>query len=182
LTNFFLPFAELIGSQAPGFPRTFMASFPQPINMTSVRSNFITFISSTFIFLFVYTALSKLRELRTFIHVLGSSPLIDHYNYLVGWTIPLFELAVAVLLFLPATKRLGMYCALGLVTLFTLYVAYMITFVPHLPCSCGGVIQQLSWRQHLALNCTLTLMAAMAAFQHKFFVATDRRNRKPVTE
>jgi hypothetical protein len=127
--------------------------------MSSARSNTITFISSIFIFLFIYTALSKFLEFPKFIHVLGSSPLIGPYNYLVAWTIPLFELAVAVLLFLPATKRLGMYCALTLLALFTVYVGYMITFVPHLPCSCGGVIQKMGWRTHLIFNSVLTALS-----------------------
>jgi hypothetical protein len=132
---------------------------PQPVNMTSVRSNFITFISSTLIFLFIYTALSKFRDFQKFIHVLGSSPLIGPYNHLVAWTIPLLELTIAVLLFLPATKRVGLYCASILLALFTVYVAYMVTFVPHLPCSCGGVIQNMGWGTHLIFNSVLTALS-----------------------
>jgi hypothetical protein len=159
LTNFSFLVSELIGSQGPEFPRTFIASFLNETFMTSARSIIISLISSAFIFLFLYTALSKLQELTKFIHVLGSSPLIGPYNYLVGWTIPVVELVVAVLLFLPATKRLGMYSALGLLMLFTVYVGYMLAFVPHLPCSCGGVIQKMTWRQHFLFNIVLTVLS-----------------------
>jgi hypothetical protein len=151
--------------------------------MSSKKTNyFLQAISALFIFLFVYTALSKFREFARFVFVLGKSPLIGAANHVIAWAIPLAELAVSLLLLLSSTKRTGMYGALILMSLFTAYVAYMILFVPHLPCSCGGVIQQLNWRQHLVLNISLTVLAAIAAFPHKIFVATDRGNRKPVTE
>lgn len=151
--------------------------------MTSKKTNyFLQAISALFIFLFVYTALSKFMEFSRFVFVLGKSPLIASANHLIAWAIPLAELAVSFLLLLPSTKKIGLYGAFTLMSLFTAYVAYMLLFVPHLPCSCGGVIQQLSWKQHLVLNISLTVLAALAAFPDKFFVATNRGNRKPVTE
>jgi len=37
----------------------------------------------------------------------------------------------------------------------------MIAFTPHLPCSCGGVIRELSWRDHLFFNVCFTVLAAV---------------------
>lgn len=151
--------------------------------MTSIKiSTLVPFICSLFIFLFVYTALSKFLDFQAFISVLGRSPLIGSAVQLVAWGIPLAELVVSLLLLLPATRRTGIWSAFVLMCLFTAYVGYMVIFVPHLPCSCGGLIQELSWKGHLILNFILTVIAAAAVFEHKIFVATDRGNRKPVTE
>jgi hypothetical protein len=151
--------------------------------MTSLKLNYIVqTICSLFILLFVYTALSKLQNFNAFVNVIGKSPLIGGNNHLVAWSIPFSELVVSLLLFLPSTKRIGIFGAFILMSLFTIYVGYMIYFTPHLPCSCGGIIQKLSRTQHLALNLILTVIAATAAFPHKIFVATNRGNRKPVTE
>jgi hypothetical protein len=139
-------------------------------------------ISALFIFLFVYTAVSKLSEFSKFVHVLGTSPLIGGVNIFMAWAIPLTELGTSLLLLFPETRKVGMNVAFILMSFFSVYVGYMILFAPHLPCSCGGIIQNLTWTQHLSLNLILWLIAAIAAFQDKFFVATNRGNRKPVTE
>jgi hypothetical protein len=151
--------------------------------MTSIKTNYVLqLICSLFIFLFVYTALSKFYAFDRFVNFLGKSPLIGSSKYVAAWSIPSAELTVSLLLLLPSTRRIGVYCAFVLMSLFTAYVGYMILFVPHLPCSCGGIIQKLTWQQHLVLNLVLTGIAATAVFQHKIFVATDRGNRKPEIE
>jgi hypothetical protein len=78
---------------------------------------------------------------------------------IVGWSLPAVELVVSVLLFLPFTKKLGLYLSFGLMVLFTAYISYMVMFTPHLPCSCGGVIKQLSWKQHLVFNAFFIVVA-----------------------
>jgi len=139
-------------------------------------------MAALFILLFVYTASSKLMDLQRFRAVLDTSPLIGPYSKMVALLIPLTELITAALLVFPGTRKRGLVLSLILMVLFTLYLFYMILFTSHLPCSCGGVIQALSWSQHLALNITLTAMAAWAVFLHKIFVATNRGNRKPAEE
>jgi uncharacterized membrane protein len=128
--------------------------------MASIKTNSIQqLICSLFIFLFVYTALSKFYSFDRFLIVLAKSPLIGNSNHLVAWSIPFSELAIALLLLLPSTRRIGMYGAFVLMILFTAYVGYMVVFIPHLPCSCGGVIQKMSWKQHLFFNAAFTGLA-----------------------
>lgn len=109
-------------------------------------------ISSLLILLFVYTGLSKLLSIERFKDVLWQSPLISSGAGLLAWQVPLTELAMALLLFFPATRRAGLWAALVLLSLFTLYLGWMVLFSPHLPCSCGGVIGSLGWPGHIALN------------------------------
>lgn len=112
----------------------------------------VTIICALFIFLFVYTAANKLIDFQSFTLVLSQSPFIGNYAPVVAWIIPVTEIVIAALLFLPLTKRTGLYATIILMALFTGYIAYMIVFIPHLPCSCGGVIKYMSWRQHLIFN------------------------------
>ena len=42
---------------------------------------------------------------------------------------------------------------------FTLYIIDMMTFDKYLPCSCGGIIETLTWAQHLCLNIALLFLA-----------------------
>lgn len=127
-------------------------------------SKIIEIIAAVFILLFVYTATSKLLSHQTFLINLKKSPLIGFASSFLGWTIPVTEIIIAVLLFVPRYRRTGLLFSFGLMTVFTLYIAYMLMTSSHLPCSCGGVISKLTWQQHLWLNVFLTLIAATAIY------------------
>lgn len=117
--------------------------------MKSIISNII---SGLFILLFTYTALSKLAGYARFRFVLSMAPLMHHYAGWIAAIIPVAELAIAALIFIPATAKKGMMAGVSLLVVFTGYLVYMVLTEPNLPCSCGGVIQQLSWQQHIAFN------------------------------
>ena len=120
-------------------------------------------IAALLIILFVYTATHKLIDFYGFANTLRKSPLLHRYNRLVGWAVILAEIAVSALLFFDNTRLTGLYAATLLMLAFTLYVGYMILFIPHLPCSCGGIIKYKSWKQHLVFNIAFTLLAALGA-------------------
>lgn len=124
-------------------------------------------IAGSFILLFLYTALSKLSEFAVFRHFLHSSPLIGRNAGIMAVLIPAGEILVALLLFLPATRRQGMLASLGLMLVFTAYLTYMLLFVPRLPCSCGGVISRLSWQQHLVFNVVFIGLALLGIQLHR---------------
>jgi len=90
------------------------------------------------------------------------SPLLKDYSRLLSVGVPVIELCIALLLFIPATAKAGMIAGVSLLLLFTAYIIYMITTDPNLPCSCGGVIQQLSWRQHIVFNMAFIVAGSMA--------------------
>lgn len=149
-------------------------------NLLSLRV--VNAVSALFIFLFVYTASSKIIQLEAFKIVLAASPLLAPYARFMSLLIPFIEMIAAVLLFIPGTRQHGLILSFLLMAAFSMYVGYMLLFFSQLPCSCGGFIQSLSWRQHLILNLILTLLAGAATFHHKIFIAINRGNRKPVRE
>src|SRR5690606_33350479 len=70
----------------------------------------------------------------------------------IGWGIPLLEITLALLLILPRTQALALKLSVGLMGIFTLYLAWMLLFVEKSMCHCGGVIQSMGWVEHLVFN------------------------------
>lgn len=117
-----------------------------------------------FIFLFVYTATSKWIGYRTFVSNIEHSESIAQFAVPLAILIPAAEFIIAALLLFPRTIRLGLWASFVLMGIFTVYVALILGFAPSLPCSCGGIISELSWPQHLVLNIVLTALAAWAVY------------------
>lgn len=116
------------------------------------RHTIIEIISALFILLFVYTALSKLTGFANFRNTLWRSPLLKDVSTFIAYAIPITELIISLFLFIPRTWLIGFYASLALMSVFTIYIAYMLLFEKDLPCSCGGVIQNMTWTQHLFFN------------------------------
>lgn len=125
------------------------------------RKTIIEIISGLFITLFLYTAVSKLTGYTTFENGLKSSVPLAPYATILAWLIPVVEIVVVILLFFPATQKPGMYASAGLMLGFTGYITYMLAGTTFRPCGCGGVIQSLSWPQHLVFNSVFTVLALL---------------------
>lgn len=141
--------------------------------------------ASLLILLFFYTAISKLGAYAHFEATLLASPVTRQAARLFAVGLPVAELVVCALLFFPATRRVGLWASLLLMAAFTLYIFYMLAFVPQLPCSCGGVLRQLSWTQHAWFNVFFTLVAATGLYYEKKMLyntaAGQQRQGKPKT-
>src|SRR5665213_1124943 len=153
----------------------------------------VELIGGLLIILFAYAAISKLIDYRAFTFQLHKSPLLNGNEHTIAWIIPTVEiLAVLLLLFRP-TRTTGLFLSFLLMLLFTSYLGFMLLSGQHLPCSCGGILQGLSWRTHFIFNLVfLALSAAGIALQLKQKPQTDdllnhnpnfensRTSRKPV--
>ena len=144
---------------------------------------FSEIISATFIFLYVYTAVSKIISHDSFESVLSRSPLLSKFSSFVSWMIPSVEIGISLLLVIPNLRKPGLLFSASLMSLFTLYIAYMLLFTPELPCSCGGVLNSLGWKEHLVFNIFLTALAFIGwtfSKTNKDFIAINRISRTPV--
>src|SRR5258708_39041649 len=112
------------------------------------KNHLAELIAALLIFLFVYTAISKLMNIDNFKTLISKSPVIRRNAVLLSWLIPSVELFVGLMLFIPASRGYAFLFSSILMGIFTFYVACMLLFIPNLPCSCGGVIQQMNWTQH----------------------------------
>lgn len=118
-------------------------------------------ISAALLLLLLYAAFSKLADHTAFTFLLSRSPLLHPFAGTLAWLLPAIELAIAVLLFFTVTRLTGLYAALLLLSSFTVYLGYVLLFSSDVPCSCGGVLKQLSWPQHIVFNGFFILLSVI---------------------
>jgi uncharacterized membrane protein YphA (DoxX/SURF4 family) len=110
------------------------------------------FIASLFILLFVYAALSKLLDYDEFRVQVSKSPLLTAFTGWVIWLVPTLEILIALLLAIPRCRLPALYASFTLMITFTAYIVAILHFSDFIPCSCGGILQNMSWNQHLVFN------------------------------
>ncbi|HSZ34877.1 MAG TPA: MauE/DoxX family redox-associated membrane protein [Puia sp.] len=102
--------------------------------------------------LFVYAASSKIADFQKFSIQLGQSPLLTSMRHLVAWIIPTIEFIIALMLAFSKTRLKAFYASYTLMVVFTLYIIAITRFSDYVPCSCGGILQHMTWNQHLIFN------------------------------
>ena len=136
--------------------------------MSSPKKNtLIEIIMMLYVILFLYTGISKLMDYSLFKEQITTSPLLVPVAPYVAVLLPWIEFATAVLLFVPKWRLKGLYASLVLMVVFTGYVIGILLFNDKLPCSCGGILQDLSWKQHLVFNGLFIALAITAIILQK---------------
>ncbi|WP_083540779.1 MauE/DoxX family redox-associated membrane protein [Aequorivita viscosa] len=119
-------------------------------------------IAYVFALLFIYAATSKLLDFETFTVQLAQSPLLSAYAGIVAWLVPGIEILIAGILVFPRFRNLALYAAFTLMVMFTAYIYIILNFSDFIPCSCGGVLEKLSWTEHLIFNVVFIVLGAVA--------------------
>lgn len=130
------------------------------------RKHIQEFIRYAFIILLFYAAVTKFIEYPQFYNDLLNSPVFGNEKVVVfiSWFIPIIELATAGILISPKYRNVGMYLASGLILLFTVYIIWVLEFSENIPCSCGGIINNLSWQEHLIFNSCFLLLGLIGIY------------------
>jgi uncharacterized membrane protein YphA (DoxX/SURF4 family) len=123
------------------------------------RKLLLDVLSALLVFLFIYTGMSKLLDYQVFRRQLGQSPFITLYASVIVWALPLGEIIIAGLLIYPGTRLVGFYLSFFLLSLFTFYLIAMLRLSYFIPCSCGGVLQNLSWNTHIIFNIVFVILS-----------------------
>lgn len=132
-------------------------------------------IVALLIMLFLYASISKFLDFKTFIGQMNNQPLPNSWTPFLVWAIPGLEIAISLSLLFEYTRLLALYASLILMLLFTVYTGIILLhFFPYIPCSCGGVIQKLTWRQHLVLNLSFVALSVIGIIQQR------SKNLKPI--
>jgi hypothetical protein len=119
-------------------------------------------ITYFFILLFVYTGVAKLSEIHLFKEQMVSSPLMGEFAGVIAWGLPIGELLLAVALFIPRFHLKALYLTLILMSAFTIYVLAIFLWDSHLSCSCGGIIEELSPKEHVLFNSACVILSIVA--------------------
>ena len=121
-----------------------------------------TLICYLFIVLFVYAAVSKLIDFETFQTQLGQSPILTAYATWIGYAVISVELIITVLLCFRSTRQIALHASFLMMIAFTAYIYIILHFSDFIPCSCGGILEKLSWEQHIVFNLIFALLACIA--------------------
>ena len=126
----------------------------------------VVIVKFILILIFSYSAFSQIISYSTFLNALVKSPVIP-YNFVktVGNFVIIIELGLSVLLLFSGRSRLSLILSTFLMAFFTGYMLIIYYLSPYIPCSCGGVIEKLSWTDHIVFNIVVT---SLAAFGVKF--------------
>lgn len=133
----------------------------------NLKTNVLTLIYYSYIFLFIYAAFSKLIDFETFKVQLGQSPLISAYAEWIVYSIPATEIIISILLIIPRFRYLGLLSALGMMLMFTAYIIIILNYSSFIPCSCGGILSEMNWTQHLIFNIGFVIVAIIGLVLHK---------------
>lgn len=127
------------------------------------REIFIEIAAYALFMLFAYASINKLIAYDIFVADLKRSPLLGRFATILSIFIPAIELLICGLLLVGRTRKIGFIASAALMLSFTVYVWYVLSFTKDKPCSCGGIIRNLSWQNHLIFNVAFLLIAITGA-------------------
>lgn len=125
----------------------------------------MTIVCSAYALLFTYAATSKIIDYENFVVQIGQSPMLSAFAEQLAWMVPTIELSVAILLF-SKYRTAALIAGYGLMVMFTTYIIIILNFSAFIPCSCGGVLEKMTWNQHLVFNLFFILIAIYAVLIH----------------
>jgi uncharacterized membrane protein YphA (DoxX/SURF4 family) len=132
------------------------------------KTLFTDIVAALYILLFVYAAISKIIDYQKFRIQLGQSPLLTYYAGFISVTIPASEIIISILLAIDKYRLFGLYASFSLMSMFSAYIIAITQFSDYIPCSCGGILQKMSWNQHLVFNFLLVSLAAAGILLYRF--------------
>lgn len=144
--------------------------------MSKLIKNVPDIVAYFFILLFCYAAISKLTDFENFQVQIAQSPLISAYADFISYSVIISELIITALLAFPRTRLLGLYSSLFLMASFTIYIYLILNYSDFIPCSCGGILQKMSWVQHLIFNIASLAFAivAIALYENEKNIRSSR--------
>jgi uncharacterized membrane protein YphA (DoxX/SURF4 family) len=131
------------------------------------RSTIIELIAYLFTILFLYTGISKLMDYDIAKEQIALTPLLAPVASIIVIVLPITEIIISVLLFISSTRKYGLWASFGLMTAFTGYVMYILNYNNRLPCTCGGVLEAMTWPEHLVFNISLIILSSIALFMNR---------------
>lgn len=129
---------------------------------TFIKSNIIYFVALLHILLFAYAAMSKILDFQNFQIQIGQSPLLSAFASITSYAVPMVEFILVLFLMVPKYRWLALYGSFLIMVMFTTYIFIILNFSSFIPCSCGGILEKMSWTQHLIFNSVFVILSGMA--------------------
>jgi hypothetical protein len=124
----------------------------------------IQIIGYLYFLVFIYAAVSKILDFENFQVQLGQSPIVNIYSGWLPYIVIGIEITTSILLSSTKTRLLGLYISLALMSCFTTYIYIILNYSSFIPCSCGGLIDKMSWQTHFIFNLIFIILSILAIF------------------
>jgi hypothetical protein len=147
-----------------------------------MKKDYIVEILIAFILLlFAYSSVAKFLDHNRFVIQMSRAPLplIKSIAPLLGWLIPIIEMLVSLGLIINKTRVTALGAAILLLLAFEFYIAGMLLSGLHLPCTCGGIIENLNWKQHLLFNGAVMIIGIMA---YRYLIKKKRNAKASIKD
>lgn len=135
-----------------------------------------TAVTYFFVLLFTYASVNKILDFENFQVQIAQSPLLTAYAGSISYVVIVVELLIVMLLLIRSTRSLGLFFSLGMMMSFTVYIYLILHYSESIPCSCGGILEKMDWKEHLLFNIACVVLAVIAIISIYF----KRRYRRKV--
>lgn len=110
-------------------------------------------ITILLLILWIPVSIHKILEFESFSLNISRQPINPSINKIIIYTIPILEILTSLLLLSSKYRLWGFILSTLLMGLFTGYIALALMDTwKNLPCSCGLIISNLGWAEHLWFN------------------------------
>lgn len=133
-----------------------------------IKEFFVPIIIFVDFTIYFFSGVDKSLNFEKFVIQFARSPFAPSV-FLIEFSILIIiiEIILCIMLFIDKLNKWALFGFFILSFLFTTYIFLMLIYSPQLPCSCGGLVDFLSWKQHLILNLFLTIMSFLAFMKIK---------------
>ena len=121
-------------------------------------------ISYLYVLLFVYAATSKLADYENFQIEISQSPVLTAFAGVISPAILGLEFGLALLLTIRRFRLVALMASYALMVVFSAYIVIILNYSSYVPCSCGGVLSELGWKQHLVFNLIFVMLGVIGTF------------------
>jgi hypothetical protein len=154
--------------------------FLKPCTMR--RNITIEIISTLLTILFVYAAVSKILDYDKFQIQLSKSPMLTSFSTIAAVGVPTIEILISVALMIRGMRKWGLYASLFLLVAFTSYLIILLNFSYYIPCSCGGILQNMSWQTHVWFNLSFIALTLIAIYYQERRSKSYSRNSNNIAD
>ena len=131
------------------------------------KETILTLCSTALAVLFFYAAIVKLIDYDHAQASMRKQVFSNSIADILTWLVPAAELITVLFLLYRPTQTLGLWTSLVLLILFTAYIVLaMRGFLGERPCSCGGILQRLSYPWHILLNLLFLAISILGLIYH----------------
>lgn len=131
-------------------------------DQTMKKETILLLISGLIAAMFFYAAFSKLMDYDKSLDEMRNQIFPATIANILTWLIPTTEIMLTFLLLFPNTRKKALWASLVLLGAFTIYVGVVMSGVfGRIPCSCGGVLKNMSYGTHLMFNLFFVSLALL---------------------